>query len=395
MKNYFSKTAFLFLLFFLTANPVLAESPKVNLYFFYSKTCPHCLEEEIFLETLESKFSNLVIKGFEVSDKKNILLAQRAREALGIRIAAVPLTVAGDHYVLGYRDAETTGREILALVNYNFKESPRDIIGEIIDEENKPSPSTEDQKYLEAKLPLLGKIDLKMLSLPVLTVVIGLMDGFNPCAMWVLVFLISLLLGMKDRKRMWILGSAFIGASGLVYFLFMSAWLNFFLFIGFVNWVRIMVGLVALAVGGYNLWEYERNKKGLCHLTSGKKTQRVFSRLKSIVQEKKIFFALAGITALALAVNLVELVCSAGFPAIYTQVLSLAKLPNWQYYLYLILYLIFFMLDDMLVFAAAMVTLKKVAINTKYGAISRLIGGILMLIIGLLLLLKPEWLIFG
>jgi hypothetical protein len=225
-------------------------------------------------------------------------------------------------------------------------------------------------------LPILGTIQTANLSLPVLSVVLGFVDGFNPCAMWTLLFLISLLLGMKDRKRMWILGTTFIITSAFVYFLFLTAWLNFFLILGFVFWVRIVIGLVALGVGIYNLRDYHLNKEGITH-------------------ERKFILAFGGIILLAFAVNLVELVCSAGLPAIYTQILSISNLSPGQHYSYILIYIFFFMIDDLVVFAIAMITLHAVGVQSKYARLSRLIGGILMLIIGALLLFKPEILMFG
>jgi len=213
--------------------------------------------------------------------------------------------------------------------------------------------------------------------------------------MWALVFLISLLLGMKDRKRMWILGTAFIVTSAFVYFLFMTAWLNFFLFVGFVPWVRIVIGLVALGAGIYSLRDYQRNKDGACKVTGGKKRRQILAKMEKITQRSELILALMGIILLAFAVNLIELVCSAGLPAIYTQVLSFNNLPSRQHYSYLLLYVFFFMIDDLFVFFVAMKTLNSVNIKTKYARFSRLIGGILMLIIGLLMILKPEWLMFG
>lgn len=244
-------------------------------------------------------------------------------------------------------------------------------------------------------VPIIGTIQTANLSLPVLSVVIGLIDGFNPCAMWTLLFLISLLLGMKDKKRMWILGITFIVTSAFVYFLFLTAWLNFFLILGFVFWVRIVIALVAIGVGIYNLRDYHINRDGACKVTGNENRRKTFHKLKRITHEKKFILALGGIILLAFAVNLVELVCSAGLPAIYTQILSISNLSPGQHYFYILIYIFFFMLDDLVVFAIAMITLHAVGVQSKYARLSRLIGGILMLIIGGLLLFKPEILMFG
>ncbi len=195
-------------------------------------------------------------------------------------------------------------------------------------------------------------------------------------------------------KRMWILGGAFIAASAFVYFMFMAAWLNLFLFLGFVWWMRVGVGLVAIGGGLYYLKKYFTKKADVCAISEDVKKQKVLDKLKAVVEKKNFWFALVGIILLAGVVNLFELLCSAGFPAIFTKVLSMSELPMWQYYFYLLIYLFFFMLDDVVVFAIAMFTLQTVVFGKKYNRFSILIGGFFMLAIGFLLLLRPEWLSF-
>jgi cytochrome c biogenesis protein CcdA len=200
---------------------------------------------------------------------------------------------------------------------------------------------------------------------------------------------------MEDRRRMWILGSAFIVTSAFVYFIFMVGWLNLIMFLGVNTWIKIAIGLVALIAGGYSLKEYMTNKKGGCKVEKSEKQKAVFNKLKNVTKKENFWVALFGIILLAFAVNLVELMCSAGFPAMYTQVLALSNLQSWQYYMYIGFYVFFFMLDDMIVFFTSMVALELTGITTKFDRASKLIGGILMVIIGLLLIFKPELLMFG
>jgi hypothetical protein len=212
--------------------------------------------------------------------------------------------------------------------------------------------------------------------------------------MWTLLFLISLLLGMENRKRMWILGITFIAASAFVYFLFMAAWLNLLLFIGFIFWVRAVVGGVAIAGGAYNLKKYFSKTPAVCQNAGDPKRQKMFDKLKAVAQKENLYLAVAGIVLLAFAVNLVELLCSAGLPVIFGQILALSDLAAWQYYFYILLYILVFMADDIIIFVMAMITLKMTGLTTKYQNFSHLAGGILMTIIGVLLIFKPEWLMF-
>lgn len=393
-------------IFLYLAKPVWAGQP-INAYLFYGEGCPHCAKERQFLQQLETKYPDLRVTELEIYyNQKNSLLMQNVARLLGADAGGVPFLVIGNKYIIGYAEG-IYSREIETRVAECLKNDCGDIVAPLMGQpaatllpavspEPLPAPAAADQSGEKfVNLPLVGPVDLAVFSLPVLTVILAMIDGFNPCAMWTLMFLISLLLGMKDRRRMWILGTAFIAASALVYWLFMAAWLNLFLFLGVIVWVRLAVGIVALGAGGYYLYDYWVNRLGACRVSGQANRQRVFARLKDITQNRQFLLALGGIILLAFAVNLVELVCSAGLPAVYTQVLSLSQLPQWQYHGYLALYIFIFMLDDLFIFFTAMITLRAVGLESKYSRFSHLIGGWLMLVIGGLLLFKPEWLMFG
>lgn len=385
------------LLFSLQCDFTSAQDYELNIYFFWAEGCPHCTGEKLFLTKLEQKYSNIDIHRLEVTkNKENAELLMKIGKELNVDISGVPFTVIGDKHFIGWYDEETTGKAIEEAVQCAIKDHCTDIVSGLI------TPITQNEQALNQKtipktlnLPLLGEIETKNLSLPILTILIGGLDGFNPCAMWVLLFLISLLLGMENRKKMWVFGAIFIAASAFVYFMFMATWLNVFLFLGFIFWVRLSIGGIALWAGYYNLKEYITNPLGVCKVTGGTKRQKVFNNLKRIIQEKHFMIAFFGLIILAFAVNLVELICSAGLPAVYTQILSLNNLVSWQYYLYLILYIFIFMLDDLVVFIVAMITLQLTGISTKYSRYSHLIGGIILLIIGVFMIFKPELLMFG
>lgn len=344
---------------------------------------------------MRKKYPQIEVKSFEVTgNRENAALLQKVGQELNTEISGIPFTVVGQQSFSGYFDDQTTGKEIEKAVICGLENGCEDVVGNLLT--NVLGTQVSKDKIPEIiKLPIIGEIKTQNLSLPLFTFVIALLDGFNPCAMWVLIFLISLLLGMAKRKKMWLLGTTFIAASAFVYFLFMAAWLNLFLFLGFILWIRIIVSFIALIAGAYNLRDYFVNKEGACKVVGGEKRQRVFEKLKKITAEKRLILALIGIVLLAFAVNLIELVCSAGLPAVYTQVLALNQLARWQYYLYLLFYILIFMLDDLLIFFAAMITLQVTNLSGQYNRYSRLIGGALMLIIGLLLLFKPEVLMFG
>jgi thiol-disulfide isomerase/thioredoxin len=381
----------------LAANSAAGEDKILHLYFFWSHGCPHCLQEKPFLEKIKQKYPALSIHAFEVSgDRQNLELLQRVAAHLRVEVPGVPFTVVGRDYLIGWQSEETSGAALEAAIQKNLAHPGEDVMAELA--AARPPDAAPDEKKVipeKIKVPLFGELDTRTLSLALLTVIIGALDGFNPCAMWVLILLLGFLLGMENNRRRWILGSSFVAASALVYFLIMCAWLNLFLFLGFLFWVRLAIACVALAAGFYNLWEYFTNLAGVCKVSKGGRRHRIICGLQDFVKKESFWLALGGIILLAFAVNVVELVCSAGFPVVYLQILSLTPLARWQYYAYILLYVTIFMLDDLLVFFAAMITLQVTGISTRYKRASNLIGGLLMLVLGFLLIFRPDLLMFG
>ena len=397
------------------------DASKVNLYFFYGQGCPHCAKEEKFLDQLEADYSEISIHRFETwYNDNNATLLDTIRRDIGFQ-SGVPVLLVGEEAIVGYSDDETTGQRIRLLVDQYVKNGCNDTVAKYFGAQPSDTAncihgcdtgdeacihdcgcsadintaSNNDNRLPEAvNIPFIGSISGHDVALPVFTVLVAAADGFNPCAMWVLLFLINLLIGINDRLKMWILGSAFIIASAAVYFLFVFTWLQVFLFVGLVIWVRVAIATIAFGSGTFHLKEYWDNRDG-CKVTANEKRREMFDKLRRIVAEKRFLLALGGVIILAAAVNLVELVCSAGFPQAFVGVLAMANLAPWQRYAYIFLYIFIFMLDDMVVFVIAMSTLKIKAISDKYTHWSYLIGGALMVIIGFLLILKPGWLTFG
>jgi len=374
----------------------LSPLPTIKTYFFESSGCPLCKAEKKYLENLKDQYPSLQLEFLELSKKENLEIFKKTLDKFQLENAAVPFLVIGENYILGWKDEATTGKNIKEFIDCAIEAGCPDVVGNLMSSINLETSNSVLPEVV--KVPLIGEIKIKNLSLPILAIILGGIDGFNPCAMWVLVFLISLLLGMKDRKRMWILGFVFLFSSAIVYLLFMAAWLKLILFVGAIFWVRVIIALVAVGGGVYNLKKFfkEKNTKVVtCDVADENQKQTIIERMKAAVKKQSLFWAVVGIIALAASVNLVELVCSAGLPVVFTQVLAMSHLSTWQYALYMIMYIIMYMLDDIVIFVVAMTTLKVVAKSNKYTLYSHLIGGLLMIIIGLLLVFKPSWLMFG
>jgi len=278
----------LLILFSVLAPGILAaethEQGEVHIYFFWAEGCPHCAHEEVFLEKLEAKYPNLEVHNLEVSkSRENIELLIKTADRLNADGSNVPFTVIGDKYFVGWYNEEVSGKPIEDAVILAQEIGCQNVVEDILSCEIADKTPDEKEIPKTIHLPLLGEIETSSVSLPLLTVIIGALDGFNPCAMWVLLFLITLLLGIDNIRKRWIFGTIFIVASAFVYFLFMTAWLNLFLFLGFVFFVRLAIGIVALMAGGYNLREYFTNRGGTCKVTKSEKRRKIFDSLKKVV----------------------------------------------------------------------------------------------------------------
>lgn len=387
-KIFFALCIFFSLFLFLpSAN---AHEQTADIYFFWGDGCPHCAKEKLFLEDLQQEFGGRVaIHSYEVwynTDNQDLLVSMARK--LGQEVSGVPALFIGDTLLVGFGSADTTGVEIRQAIDL--------LLGQPIEI---PVVNLNEEKEainLETVIvPVFGSVDPRQFSLPVLTTVIAAIDGFNPCAMWVLVLLIGMLIGMQNRKRLWVLGGLFILTSGLVYFVFLSAWLNVFKIIGVLRWIQVLVGLFALGVGVYYVHRFWTTKPGECDVSNSGQKKTIYNRIGDIVHKQSLFLSIIGIIILAFMVNLIELACSAGLPAIYTQVLALSDVSTWTHYAYLLLYVFVFMLDDMFVFAVAVTSLRSIGLSGKFSHIATLVGGIIIFALGALLLIKPSLLMFG
>jgi len=399
------KTIFLLAMFFLLL-PLQSNATEsdVNMYLFYRDGCSHCDALKEALDEIKTEYPNLKVHMFEVGRSfENSTLMGRASNLLDANATGVPFSIIGTKTFTGYSEAITRGQIEYAIELYSGIFSYSDPVGEMLGIVTDSGTLTyeeiinnnNDKKDYSIDLPFPGQTVAKDLSLPIISIILGILDGFNPCAMWVLLFLISVLLGMKDRKRMWILGSTFLITSAVIYLIFMLVWLNVAIFIGALWWVQLLIGLFALAGGYLNLRAYARTKEDGCEIVDERKRTKMFTKIKKFTSEKSFLLALIGIVTLAISVNFIELTCSAGLPVIFANILAMNNLSTIEYSFYIFLYILFFLLDDLIIFFIAMFTLKLTGISNKYGKYSHLIGGILMIIIGILLIFKPEWLMFN
>ncbi|MCA9185149.1 MAG: glutaredoxin domain-containing protein [Pirellulaceae bacterium] len=272
---------------------------------------------------------------------------------------------------------------------------PEEVVGDVVpagDVIDKSASSEHDRQTDEIDLPVLGRVRLAEWGMPAFTFAVGLVDGFNPCAMWVLVFLLSVLVSIRDRRKILLIAGTFVTISGLAYFAFMAAWFNVFEWIGLLRPVQIGLALAAIAVGTINVKDFFAFRQGVTLSIPESAKPAIYRRVRRIVTAKSLWLALGGAIALAIVVNFIELLCTAGLPALYTEILAVQQYPAWLDYLYLGLYIVAYMLDDTLLVASVVVALSKRKLQESHGRWLKLLSGTVILALGLLMLVRPEWL---
>ena len=373
--------------------PPAARADEVRAYLFWHESCPFCERARDALGVMSATEPDLDLVEIEVgASETNDRAFALAVETLEIESPAVPMFIVGDTAVLGFANSANTAERYRSLIATCRERGCEDVLAH----QTRSSDAVRTDRAEESALPetiglpVFGQFNARDASLPVLTVVLAAIDGFNPCAMWVLAILIGFLLCVEDRRRIWTLGLVFLLTTAVMYLAIMAAWLNVVLWLGALAWLRLLVGGVAVAAGIHYLREYWTNPEGVCRVTPAEQRKTITARFRAIVDEPSLFLAALGIAALALAVNLIELVCSAGVPVVFTQVLAMRDLPAMAHYGYLLLYISVFLLDDTAIFVVAMVTMRSVASAGRYARLSHLIGGVVLICLGAILMLRPE-----
>ena len=346
---------------------------------FVQEGCPHCRDLENFLLENEQQFNKYDIKFFNIGTKQNrdLLLNNVLIHKIQFNQVGTPMIFAKNDYMIGFTNTGDGKKNFIDFVENSAKN---------ITSEKKQA------EYLQRTLtiPFYGEVDLFNVSLPIATILIGLADGFNPCAMWVLVYLLSITITLHDKRKIWLLVGNFVLTSGVLYFLFMTAWLNLFLFIGYIRILNLIIGLFAVYFGIMTLKEYiDNHGQVVCKLSDNKTRKESMNKIQKIVKSELSLFSILAIMFLAFVVNSIEFVCSAALPATYTYLITRANLSTLQYYLYILLYTIMFMADDIIVFSCAAFTLNNYT-GEKYEKYSAIVGGVLMFLIGIMIVFFPN-----
>ena len=350
-------------------------------YFFYRTGCPHCKEAHPYVNELKDKYPDITFKEINIMDsEENLELLRKTARELKLESLGVPLFVMDGKSVVGFQKGQHE-KLIEEMITEHFSDPSTD--------------ACEEREKKTIQVPFLGQIDPHLVSLPSFTFVIGLLDGINPCAMWVLMFLLTLLVNAKSRRKVVLIGSIFVLSSAVVYFLFMTAWLNIFTFLGVSPYVSIGLGIVAVTMGLINAKEFFFFKKGVSLMIPESQKPKLFKKMRAIMNSKSGIFSILGTIALAFFVNLIELGCTVGLPAIYTKVLTTQHIGTATKYFYMMLYNLYYVIPLAIIVAGFAFTMGRFKLEEKHARWLKLVSGTLMVTLGLILIIKPDLLVFG
>jgi hypothetical protein len=389
-----------------------AAGESVTLYLFSSKSCIDCRHEAEFLAGLQKRLPGLEVRSFEVQfDPANARLLVQVAEAFGVQARGVPVSFIGRSApIMGYEGDETTGRLIEERVRECLARGCEDAVGPLVGDgaplqtapgagkarptagavepAQAPAPAAGGPGTVLA-LPLFGRTDLSTLPLLALTVILGALDSFNPCAFFVLFSLLGILMHARSRKRMLFVGGVFVLFSGIVYFVFMAAWLNLFLYIGQLQAITTAAGVVALCVAAINIKDFFLFKRGISLTIPESRKPGLFGRMRGLLGATSVPAMFLGTVVLALAANTYELLCTAGFPLIFTRILTLSSLRPAEYYLHLVLYNVVYVLPLAAVVVVFSLSLGSRKLSEAQGRVMKLVSGLMMLGLGVVVLLDP------
>ncbi len=368
--------------------PALAESARwieqgsdgearVHLYFFWSETCPHCLEAHPFVEAIPGERPWVKLHALEVSrNRDNARRFEAMAEGVGEPIEGVPTLFFCGRMQVGWQDAATTGTALLADLDACRA-------GGKLPMQNVAAPIA---------LPFIGALDPTTLSLPIITMILAGLDAFNPCAFFVLLFLLSLLAHQKDRRRMLLVGGIFVATSGLMYFALMAAWLNVFQLLGALGGITLAAGLLAVFVGVINIKDFFAFEKGITLSIPEAAKPGIYRRARAILQSGNPAAMLGATVFLAIVANFYELLCTAGFPMVYTRILTLTVASPGARYAWLALYNAIYIVPLLLIVLAFVGTLSAHKLSEREGRLLKLMSGVMMFQLGLVLTFVPAWL---
>lgn len=408
-------------------SPAWAQQPTppktVYIYLFWGDGCPHCALAKPFLESLPAKYPGVVLKSYEIYfNARNQAFFSEMAKKYGLEQLAVPTIFIGPYYLQGY--AKELDPDIEKAVSYCLQQGCIDA-GEgitILAPTHTPAPAGPPQQTpaanatlsspapppgqisatapaivpqslnqgRELEIPLIGKVNLELQSITFSTVLIALVDGFNPCSVWVLTMLLALTLHTGSRKKVLLIGLVFLTVTAAIYALFIAGLFSVVKIASFYGWIQAVVALVALFFALVNIKDYFWYKEGISFTIADDKKPGIFKRMRTVMDASQSLWGLVSATVvLAAGVSLVEFSCTAGFPVVWTNLLLAQNVGGAAFAALLLLYMVIYQLDELAIFLSAVISLKASRLEEKHGRLLKLVGGMLMLTLSIVMLVHP------
>ena len=359
--------------------------PVIHLYFFWSEKCPHCQQARPDIIAMDKEYPWLKLHSLElVHQPENVQMFIDMASIFDKDAQSVPTFMFCGNSISGYENKRTTGRLLKSYLRACYQFAKK----------NNPDNATvftlDLNELTSVDIPVLGNVASDDYSLPVLTILIAGMDAFNPCAFFVLLFLLSMMVHGRSRSRMALIGGIFVFFSGAIYFLFMTAWLNLFIYLGELRLMTLIAGCVAVFIALINIKDYFWFKKGFSLSVSDDAKPRLFDRIRHLLRLDSVITVIIATVVLAVVANSYELLCTAGFPMVYTRILTLQSLSAESYYLYLLLYNLVYILPLLAIVTLFTMRLGSRKLSEHEGMVLKLLSGVMMLMLGVLLVVSPQ-----
>ena len=390
-----------------------SQSKKVKIEYFGRKDCKNCANLEKFLKELSAKRDDFEYVEHKIDESKEEKVFFDETTSKLKLVKGTPIIYIDGHIIQGFNTADTTGKEIENLINSgktkdkiltlkeyvesgqtgNVSSNGAVCTGDTVCEVPGLTKGAENQVLVN--IPIINKtVDLTNYSLFTMSLILGTIDGFNPCAMWVLVLFLTALIAVGNKIKMFRVAGLFIFAEAAMYFFILNAWIYAWDFVGLDKWVTPLVGIIGIAGGIFFIRNYLKKGDTLeCEVTDFEQRAKISKKIKDIANKPFTLLTALAIIGLALSVNVIEFACSVGIPQTYTKILQINEVPFWTRQFYTFIYIIGYMVDDIIVFGFALMSINKLQLTTKYSKWVNLFGGILMIILGLIMLIKPSLLI--
>ena len=390
-----------------------SQAKKVKIEYFGRKDCKNCANLEKFLKELSTKRDDFEYVEHKIDESKEEKVFFDETTSKLKLVKGTPIIYIDGHIIQGFNTADTTGKEIENLINSgkikdkiltlkeyvesgqtgNVSSNGAVCTGDTVCEVPGLTKGAENQVLVN--IPIINKtVDLTNYSLFTMSLILGTIDGFNPCAMWVLVLFLTALIAVGNKIKMFRVAGLFIFAEAAMYFFILNAWIYAWDFVGLDKWVTPLVGIIGIAGGIFFIRNYLKKGDTLeCEVTDFEQRAKISKKIKDIANKPFTLLTALAIIGLALSVNVIEFACSVGIPQTYTKILQINEVPFWTRQFYTFIYIIGYMVDDIIVFGFALMSINKLQLTTKYSKWVNLFGGILMIILGLIMLIKPSLLI--